>query len=217
MLDATTLDCYRELRQRFSASQALRLAKRTLRSDPFGDTGLDIYPGDAASFEREGFTIRVSLDYDEYTEPYYMGAFTAHHPDVPGTVDRKETGDWSPGRHRKDYRFWSPTGASGTWEEIYSYYRDTAKLGKHAAWLAASRQIRNMHQHDERTCSGDLPTYTVTVTASRSGIELGHASVGGGQGDDTGDLIRDMLGDLLSQAIDDARQNLDTLCTCEAA
>jgi hypothetical protein len=194
------------------AVDALRLA-RWITEDRIEVPGY----GQPVTIERDGFTLTLSLDYDEGITLADLGYGTFDdgredwrtgywHPTVPGAIPNPNRDSRSPGNGA---RFYVPGDASSGW---FDYCRSQG-MSKSVAWDAARQRERD--EAKEVTWDYGPSVYVLTVKASRNGIELGRASLGGIEiawsditRTDGSEYLAEIADDLVPEAIADAREAL---------
>lgn len=163
--------------------------------------------GDTATIERDGFSLKLTIEYDDYPDTSYLGEWSDTFE--PGAIAVTDDMRYRPAAFRIDWKWFIP-GISA--EE---HRRGLSAMGyaRHTAdCLARSYVLRDMR----RLSSDTFALYVVSVSASREGIELGSACIGGVDIDDTRDMqaqFEDIADDygLIDEATSDARMSLKAL------
>jgi hypothetical protein len=159
----------------------------------------------SAKTQRDGFDIRVIVDYDEYpTDPM-----------VSETED--DTGIRNPAyQGPDDYRHsrFLSIESGETLRGLVPYYRKQGDA-KNVAWERARQSLQD---EAKAYLSDDYVRLVITVKVSKKGIELGSASIGTDLIIDYKTLERELddavsEAGLISEAIDEARKNLAELLT----
>lgn len=162
---------------------------------------------DTGETTRDGFELRATVRADEWPELSYLGEFT--NSPGPDTIAVPDGMRYAPAAFRVDYRYFAP---AIPWREQRA---GLSRMGfpRHVAdCLAREYNRRDMRAYVE------TETYAVTVTASRAGVELGSASMGGigflpdTDATDRETYIDEIATDLIGEVIDEARANLRALC-----
>lgn len=194
------LAAYRENRRKHptaGARHALDWARIAIKqSTPVLDWN---YDGASAEFKRHGFTVRVNVEPDYDADTSMLGTFTDKwSPDV---IKRRNP-------DRNGYRYFDP-GIS--YREHYKGLRDM-----HYGRADANRLAREYVQTDMQraeTLGTEWTMWSVSLTVSRRGITLASAGVGGVDAEPEDDYYEELVRDLLSEAIPDARAALRDLCS----
>ena len=107
------------------------------------------------------FDVRVTYDYDECYDEYWLGHFTS----------KWEAGaiKWGAGRNQHEY--WVPAYS------LEERMKDWKKRGcsKHQCWLLATKGIRE----DLSQATADRSYYVITATVYLNGVEVGCDRLGG--------------------------------------
>lgn len=169
------------------------LAYRRAKSTPRADMNIPEYPNDGDTFEKDGWDLRISVEPDVGMELDHYGEFSDRWK--PGAVDhhrRRGT--------RREYRWFIP---AATAEEMRAEFQKYNKMGKHAADVAARKHVLQAYN-----AILDASVYIVSVHASRKGITLGSASMGGIEDDIDSGIVEE----LAEEAIHEAEDALENLC-----
>jgi hypothetical protein len=198
-MNATETRYYVQARRNgMPAASALRFARYMAADDVFDWT----HDGTRGTLTRDGFDLVATVEPDDYADGSYLGEFSdTRTPDsikspryhAPSAF---QTSEWfTPAITAHEHR-------DGLVEMGYSHA---------VAYETAMQYVRR----DMETLL-DLTEYVVTVTASRNGIKLGSASVGGvGFSDDYTEARRyadDTASELADEAIEQASAALASLC-----
>lgn len=206
------------------ASSALALARYVAQDrDPLPEYGAPV------TFDRDGFAVRLSLDYDEgiSLEDIGLGTFEAgsaddwrqpdrYRPTTPGAIRNPRVGDSRLGRAGD--RFYIPAQPRS---ERIDYYNGPTFGASKAVALDLAREAED---EEMRLATQDYgpAIYVLTVEASRDGVALGTASLGGcsvSWSDITRtygeEYLAECFADLIPEAIADARATLASLCASE--
>jgi|GEM_PF-5534644 len=164
---------------------------------------------DHGRMERDGFQIKVKVDYEEYPEPdECCGDFSdTWQPGSLVNPKHHAEGGYSSWRSWESH---APYHYSPNCEGIAKYASERG-YARHQAWLQEQRARRR----DMEYCAGDREAsyYYVTVTASRAGIELGYDSLHNIEAEGADDpYIREIIAELIPEAIDSANKALHALC-----
>lgn len=203
-MDAQTKRVYdRYRKQGHGARDSLSLARMTSRSLEYDwdhSYGAEVA---TATFEHEGFDVKVKVDYEQY-----VSSFPEPTEDDTGIRNPrfKWTGDSWDTRHTERYL----TLESGnTVRELAEYY-NKAGQAKHAAWEAARISL---NEEAEAYFRDDYAQYVIGVEVSFDGVVVGQADVGGVELDDeqsteagVEDIVRQ--DGLLDEAMSEAREAL---------
>lgn len=198
------------------AIDALRLARWiTEERTPTPDHGRPV------TIERDGFTVTLSIDYDEGMSLADMGygRFLDGRGNDAGYQSRPDP-DAIPNPYRDSRNVsggdaWYIPGEAGSVAERAAYHR---KAG--ASKSVALDMARETLAEELRYVTDDYgpSIYVLTATASRNGIELGSASVGGIEiawsditRTDGSEYFAEVADDLIPEAIADAREALKGL------
>lgn len=153
---------------------------------------------DQGTAEVDGWTVALRVEDDQWPDLSWLGKWSDTW--APGAIPNPE--------HHEGYkagtvcRWWIP---AQTEDEHYRGLR-AMKYGRtRARELARSYVIQDFR----RAC--ELVPVVATVSVSRAGIELGRASLGGID-DEAYARSWDVLGDLVDEGIDQARDALARLC-----
>lgn len=166
--------------------------------------GIDLYDlqGTGRTIERDGFSINLSWDYDQYADLSYIGEWS----------DSWEEGcfDSSEGREgdSRTYRYFHPATA---YREVRDYLHKSG-ADRHTADCTAREYQKRDYTRMQEYNNQEWGLVVLRVTASRKGIELGTASFCGVESDAGGEHIAECFDDLIAEAIEEARENLDALC-----
>lgn len=178
--------------------------------------------GSPVTFDRDGFTITATLDYDGgmTLADLGYGHFLDGSEDWRTGYERRPDPDAVPNPHRDSRNpsngaGWYVPGAAGTLRERYAEYRrDEYGMSRAVAWDKARESVED----ELRTVTDDYgpAAYVLRVEASRNGIDLGSASLGGievGQWDPItrshGEAyLAEAMDDIAPEAIAEAREAL---------
>ena len=154
-----------------------------------------------ATWEAEGFTIRVRLEYDEHPDLSYIGKYVSRWED--GAIKRPNAG-------RNEYEYFLPA-----FTDFKAQAREFSKLGfdKQTANLKARAIPLSQFKFMEDLNNGNVSFVGVIVTASRSGIELAQDSIWGVEYTGRNNpYIDEIAQDCESEVIAEAKNNLHSLC-----
>lgn len=141
------------------------------------------------SADADGFTLALSVSYDEYA----LGFGTFADEWSPGAIPTPN------GQSARHFRYYVPECTADEHREGLR----AMGYGRHESWVMAQRWVReDMH----RAINADY--HAVTVTASREGIELGRGDLCGVVDPYDAGLVYDVA----SEAIHEARDALGRLC-----
>jgi hypothetical protein len=167
---------------------------------------------DRKEHEVDGFRVVVEVRPSEFDDDLsFLGEFTDKWE--PGAHDRFQGQEphWWSSLHG-EYRYIVPTM---TYEEHRKGLLDL-KYGKaEADRLARSyvqRDIRRLEDYGNGWCM-----VGVVATVSLNGIELGGASVWGVESDSATEHFEELADEMVAEALEDARDNLDGLCRARRA
>lgn len=162
------------------------------------------------STEIDGFTVSVEVSHDEYAERDWHGELVCDYsvagiPRYNLDGDQRDYGDaW---RQRNRWHFFVPQEMP---DVVARYLNRTCGYSRHDAYLEAWKQAREDYR--ELTENAQYQILQVLVKVSRNGIDLGIASVGGCEVEDSDSPhIQEMIADLIPEAMADAIQQLDAL------
>jgi hypothetical protein len=165
---------------------------------------------DGWTFERDGYTCRVTVTPDEWGMDDWRG--TLMDTWSPGAIltesHRHDPDDGGYAYRNREYRWFVPMQTASELREGFS----RAGMARHVADCRARETVERDYRAvaDPYRCE-----YVVTVTAYREGIEQGSASLGGVDiGDDyTANLVylSETADELTGEAIDAARDALARL------
>lgn len=154
------------------------------------------------------FAVRLSADYDDYTQS--DGIFT----DIwqPGAIQNP---DWRPTQWRDTVPRWY-VPADGTLDEHRAHYSQ-AGMSRHLAWVMARQRVFDSLARDKEPVR-----LILTAVVRFAGIELARQSVCGydvtGTDDtDWTDLKRDLVTEMLPDAMDEAEKVLDSILEAASA
>lgn len=201
----------------YAAKDALRLA-RWIAEDRIETPDY----GSPVTIERDGFEVELSLDYDEGMTLADMGygSFEDGPEDYRSGYQQRPSPEAIPNprrdsRNPSGARAWYIPGDMGGIEEHAAYHR---KQG--ASKSVALDMARADMDAELRTVTWDYgpSVYVLTATASREGIELATASVGGieiGWSDltrtDGREYLAEIADDIIPEAIEEANVSLARL------
>lgn len=155
---------------------------------------------DGARFEHEGFTMRVRVEIDSYTDISWLGEFSNKRG-----VDAIAHERWN----RRTYNWFNPMIT------VAEHRAELSNLGysrNNAEMLARDYVRRNYREAVELN---NIGTCSITITARLQSIELGEASLSGNSWDDIQSTI--LENDLIPEALHDAKENLTRLCWCRGS
>lgn len=155
---------------------------------------------DRAELERDGFTIVVKCQPDDVNDFSHLGKFVARwEPDAIKCPD-----------HRGDSRYLQWFVPTQTENERFAYYNGKAGMAKEPARRQAHAEL----MADYRAAT-EYQARIAVVTASREGVCLGYASLGGIDGDEDY-FVRTVIDHgLIDEAVTDAKDTLARLCAKE--
>lgn len=164
------------------------------------------WSGDVGTLERDGFQLTAKVEPDYAADLSYLGEFT--NTWSADAIRVPEEMRYAPAAFKVGWEYFEP---AISWAE---HFRGLQAMGfpRHVADCLA----REYNRRDMRAMT-ETETYVVTVTASRAGIELGSASLGGIDFlPKTSDRERyayldECAQDLMGEAIEEARANLIAL------
>jgi len=189
---------YRAMRARgLSAQSAFAYARKDVRDTPSLEW-TDGVSTQSATWKQDGFDIRVEMTPDEYADLSYLGEFT---------------NQWTEGaiRHeRLDSRSLSWFAPMTTEDEHFKSLR-AMKFGRTTARERAQSYVQCDYRR-LRQCGDAWVPVDIVVTVSRAGIELESAALGPVESDADDSYITEIVLDLTSQAIDEAKEVLGALC-----
>jgi hypothetical protein len=213
-MDENTLRNYRRLRAKnptLAAREALSWARSLTK--PLG-YNWSVNPGrhaNAATTTRDGFDIRILVDYDEYADR--RAEYTAKDTGI-----RNPDFDWNYGdeylyrnNDRKRLRFIELESGYMVPELAHDYH----KMGMSKS-VALDVARKSLEDEASEYLSDEWTSYIITVKASLNGIEMGSASLGGTEvGMDSRDEVEFETTvddyDLIGEAIEEARSALTLL------
>lgn len=213
-MTSTTVRTAHALRDTYpdmSPRNRLRYARSLATAPEYPDLdALDGIPGDSVTLDVGPYSVRVSIVPDDAPDMSWLGTFTDRWE--PGAIRVPDDGRprvWCYAPAAFTYARWFvPSGMRGTYEELRAYY-SRAGYSRGDADYRARKDIRG----DMMVALGYYP-YGIVVTVSLAGVELGHDSLWGCDGDEPAETVREY--DMIGQALDDARATLDTLDTARA-
>lgn len=168
----TTAEEYRRLRRKYPynpASQTILWARGNVK-DPELDWKTFVGRHVAvATTVRDGFDIRVTVDYDENADPMVEETDTDTGIRNPRF---RWTGDAWDVRHIERYL---SVESGTTVRELAPYYHDGGD-SKNVAW---ERARQSLQREAEAYMADDYAEYVIKATASLDGIELGSGAIGG--------------------------------------
>lgn len=189
---------------KYSARQALNVVRTNYKArrvemedNRYGET--------VGHIEIDGFDLTVKWEYDEW----YQGDYDLTDTWRKGAVQNPL---WRPEQYGRDRHYrWIVLPMS--WED---HYEGLHKMGYSRG--QAAEMAREYVNQDVKRIISEEPYYNVSVTASRAGIELGCASMGGTdlgedyrQAREWMETLPDEYG-LLDEAVAVAKDNLKKLC-----
>ena len=210
-MDEQTLRNYRRLRSKnptLGASNALRWAKSLAKPLSYD---WSVNPGrhvNAATTTRDGFDIRILVDYDEYADR------RAEYTDNDTGI-RNPDFDWDNG---DGYYYRNNPQKGKRYIEVESGYTvpsladDYHKMGMSKS-VALDVARKSLEDEAREYLADEWASYVITVKASLAGIEMGSASLGGTEVsmDTPAELEFEVTlddYDLIGEAIEDARSAL---------
>lgn len=223
-MNDTTLKTYRRLRKEnptLGARNALSWAKsldKPLAFDWSGNPGRHV---NAATTTREGFDVRIVVDYDEYAERR-------------ATLTDKDTGirnpdfDWDDG---DGYMYRNNPQKGCRYIELESEYT-VVQLADDYHGMGMSRSValdvarKSLEDEAREYLSDTWASYVVSVKVSIGGIEMGSAGIGGVEvGDGYGGYVHDERefessveeNGLIEEAIDEARKSMTRIIAAKEA
>lgn len=163
--------------------------------------GPDVPLEDGERFERDGYSLRLSLKTDEWfgTGDANLGEFRSAW--VDGCLDRKVEG-FPPGRNE------------------HPYFLPGITEAEHIKGGAERADAARYARADLARAEGfgvDWVYLSILVSASKQGIELGSASVCGVEDDSGKRYLRETISELASEAISEAADALASLVSAEQA
>lgn len=179
-----------------AARSALTYAREIIKRENV-DFPYPTCPGEGVvTFKRDGFTIRIRVEYDDHMDLSYLGELS----------NRWRTGAMKWDGDRNSYEYFIPTQS----EE--AQYRDLRgmKYGRVQARELAREYVKADYKQMKDFCEDRAAMYGVIVTASRKGVELGEDSLW--SVDDSYILGAILDHDMISNAIREAREKLGELC-----
>ena len=150
----------------------------------------------------DGFDVKAAITVDEWDRPDWLGEFTERYR--PGVI-----------HHSDDPRTLKYFLPATTEDEHYKALRKL-KYGRRAA-----REWARQYVHDDyervRTFGQSWSLYVVSVSAMRAGVVLGEASLCGidAEIDEPDPYCSQIAQELTEEAIRDARNTLNKLCTSD--
>lgn len=143
---------------------------------------------------KDGFDLTLTVEPDDFVDLSWIGHFTDH----PGNDEAIETK-----AGRNSYKYFVPE------YKLADRIKDKSKRGmsRHDAWLQARED-----QHRDMEIARDYAPNFIKVTASKNGIDLGSATLGGVEDE----CINNCANDLVDEAIAEAKDNLDSLISSVA-
>jgi len=162
-----------------------------------------------AEWQQDGFDIVAKIRPDEDPDLSWLGTYTDSLPAGEAGrdyIDREKEGDWT----SREYRYFVP---GNSYAEAVS---SLVKMGYTpiGAKRMAKRYVHQDYQRCEDYNRGGWSMTYVSVTASREGVELGRASLGGIESD-AGDYITDTALELVGEAVKEAETTLEELWLCK--
>jgi hypothetical protein len=224
-MDDKTKQKYLKIRREqgplFRAADALRWAKHNPNKDEW-----ESRPGhyDAHFRKVDGFDVRLSFEtesqcpedgdmghYVEGSHSDYDYEWRGNYPrpveDLPLNLPYTSFASGAYSQDRHAFPYWVPDGV----EEQFDYFRRNGQ-SKQVSWELTKQWVEYMIRS---FFGGPLYYGIVTVTVSKEGVELGHASIGTSYTDDIDgeDYIFDCASDhaLVEEALEDARDTLKRL------
>jgi hypothetical protein len=163
----------------------------------------EVSDGDRISFERDGFTVVATIEYDNDADTSHLGEFS----DEPeeGAVDHHATGTWLQ-RSTRGQRYFNPPDYAGSLASAREYQH----LSEEAAKAEADRRALEDYKRLVDYYQGAWNMVGVVVTVSREGVKLGEASMWGIESD-SGTYFNEAVGDLLHDALPEAKRKLKAL------
>ena len=178
--------------------------------------------GSPVTLKRDGFTITLSVDYDEGYSLADMGYGTFEdgtedwrtgywHAETPGAIPNPNRDSRSPGNGA---RFYVPSEPLSAWAD-YAHKHGASKS-------VALDDARERQQDEARRVTWDYgpAVYVLTAKVSRQGIELARESVGGIEiawsdvtRTDGSEYLAEVAEDMIPDAIAAAREALERLVT----
>lgn len=165
--------------------------------------------GDRAELDRDGFHVIIRVEPDDYNDLSYLGTFS----------DRWEEGAIQLAPH-EGLRAIGPTQG-----DAYRYFVPAiteAETRAHLNKLGYSKGVAaDMAREDVMRSLEALTTTTssmVSVTAYKAGVDLGRAVLGGidtswdQSYEEARRYIEQTIDDMIGEAIDEARETLESLC-----
>lgn len=219
MIAPAVLKEYRKYRREHPTVPARYAAQyaRWITAEP----AIDVDHGKVTELEREGFTVRVSVDYDEYWSPTeWLGTFTEssfHAEERDGRrvyVDHyKNPEAWSEGEridNRRSYGYIS-LEQGFRYEDHYEYARDAGMSRSVAADYARECVAADI----ARMTADDAYALVVTARVFLEECELSSTSSSGIEvGDDyraESLYLSEVAAEILEEALEDARSALGRL------
>lgn len=194
----TVQEEYKALRSQYpylSAKSALDWA-RSKAAPQFWDIQKYVSTGNYANerrtFGRDGFTITVYLEVDEYPE-YPFGHFTSK-PSNHAIINHP--------RDRNSHKYFVP---EITFQDHFVGLRDT-HYSKQDAYVLARKYVR-----DDMKRARDWSPYFLIVSVNRAGVELASESLGG---IDDLDHAWSEAETQINEALATAQAKLNELCEC---
>lgn len=156
------------------------------------------WSGNSATFERDGYTVHVRREDDDDADLSFLGKFS----------DKWERGAISHDRHdSRSYRWFLPTSTEA---DHYKSLRDMGYGRRDAREMSRRYVIQDYKRMVEHGQSWIMTG--VRVTASRAGVTLGNASLWGIESDSDAASVDEIVDDLTSEALREARATLALLC-----
>jgi hypothetical protein len=219
-MDEQTLRNYRRLRSQnptLGARNALRWAKSLTKPLAYD---WSVNPGNhvnAATTTREGFDIRILVDYDLYADR--RAEYTDNNTGI-----RNPDFDWDDG---DGYHYRNNPQKGNRYIEVESGYTvpsladDYNKMGMSKS-VALDVARKSLEDEAREYLADEWASYVITVKASLSGIEMGSASLDGTETSmDTRDEVEFEVTvddyDLIGEAIENARESMTHLLAAKEA
>lgn len=153
------------------------------------------------TFQRDGFTLAVTVTTDEYDEPDYLGKFTSEWEE--GALDHHRKSRYG---SRDHHRWFIPAYSV---KECRKDLNDAGHSKAESERLAREQTEANYKRAD--SLGHEWQYVTVALIASRRGIELGHTSVGGVESDGEDSHFEEIIEDLTIEVLAEANTALDDL------
>jgi hypothetical protein len=157
-----------------------------------------------ATLTVDGFTVSVRAGYDEIGQVDWLGEF--HERRVAGSICVTAPRSW------RQQRVWYKPNVS-----VDERRRDLRKRGysKSEADRLARSYVAQDLERLRKYADGDIALLCVSAIASRAGVQLGRAAVGGVDVDKPDDdYISDLAADMIAEAVAEAKAALAKLCGC---